>query len=255
MAASPDRPRPLRAHLEELRRRLLWSGIALAVGVALSVVFYEDLVKVLLRPAEGHLSITSRPIYTEVTELLGVIVRISLLGGVVVALPFLVHQIALFIAPALNSAERRLAVAFVPAAFLLFAAGVLFSYFVLLPPALRFLLTFGEDLATPMIRIGSYMNLVITLLFWMGLVFETPLAMFLLAKLRIVSYRGFVRAQRWVLVGAFLLGAIVTPTFDPLNQSLVAMPLIVLYELGIGVAWLVRARGKTAPRTAGAPGA
>jgi sec-independent protein translocase protein TatC len=160
----------------------------------------------------------------------------------VVALPTVAYQVVLFVAPALNPAERRLALAFVPFALLLFCGGIAFAYFIMLPPALRFLLTFGQDVATPMIRIGSYVSLVVTLLFWVGVVFNVPLLMLVLAKLRIVSYRGFARAQRYAVVGAFVVGAIITPTFDPVNQSLVAGPLIVLYELGIGLAWLVRPR-------------
>lgn len=238
-----DRPRPVSAHLEELRSRLVWSVVAVVVGAVLAGVFHETIIGVLVQPAREHLSVTNKPVFTEVTELLGVVVRISVLGGLVVALPVLAYQVVLFVAPALNPAERRLALAFVPVASVLFMGGVAFAYFILLPPALRFLLTFGQDIATPMIRISAYVNLVVTLLVWLGVVFETPLLMFLLAKLGIVSYRGFARARRYLFVGAFVAGAIITPTFDPLNQTLVALPLIVLYEVGIVVAWLARSRG------------
>lgn len=251
----PDQARPLTSHLEELRGRLMWSVIAIVAGAVVAGVFYEEVIAALIRPAREYLSVTGKPVFTEVTELLGVVVRIAVLGGLVVAFPVLAYQVTLFVAPALNPLERRLALMFVPAASLLFAGGVAFAYFVLLPPSLRFLLTFGQEVATPMVRISSYVSLVVTLLFWIGIVFETPLLMFLLAKLGIVSHRGFARAQRYMVVAAFLLGAVITPTFDPLNQMLVAMPLIVLYEVGIGVAWLARRReGRASQRAQAAEG-
>ncbi|MBM3946417.1 MAG: twin-arginine translocase subunit TatC [SAR202 cluster bacterium] len=245
-----DQPRSLGAHLEELRGRLIWSALAIVAGAVLAGVFHEEVIGALIRPAREYLSVTNKPIFTEVTEFLGVVVRIAVLGGLVVALPVLAYQVVLFVAPALNPAERRLALAFVPTATLLFSGGVAFAYFILLPPALRFLLTFGQEIATPMIRISGYVSLVVTLVFWIGVVFETPLLMFLLAKLGVVSYRGFARARRYLFVGAFVAGAVITPTFDPLNQTLVALPLIVLYEVGIFVAWLVRPRERQATRTA-----
>ena len=106
------------------------------------------------------------------------------------------------------------------------------------PPALHFLLTFGGDVATPMIRVSNIVNLMIRLLFWMGLVFETPLVMYLLALLGIVNARVLGRFRRYWVSIAFILAAIITPTFDPFNQALVAVPLLVLYELGVLLARL-----------------
>ncbi|MSP78022.1 MAG: twin-arginine translocase subunit TatC [Dehalococcoidia bacterium] len=239
-----DQPRPLWAHLEELRRRLVWSALAVVIGGALAGYFFEPLVRLLLAPSGGLLSGAGKPVYTEVTEILGVWMKVAILGGIVCGLPIFIYQIAMFVAPALNPRERRLALLFIPSAFFCFAGGVAFSYFILLPPAFQFLLTFGSDIAQPMIRISNYVNLVITLLIWTGLIFETPLVMVLLARLRIVNYKTFGRMRRWVFVGAFVLGAIITPTFDPLNQTFVALPVFVLYEIGIWLSWLVRPRDK-----------
>ena len=134
--------------------------------------------------------------------------------------------------------ERRYLLAFLPAALMAFVAGVAFGYFVLTPPALHFLLTFGGDVAVPMIKVSNIVNLMIRLLFWMGIAFETPLVMFLLAQLGIVNARQLGRFRRYWVVIAFILGAIITPTFDPVNQALVAVPLLALYELGILLARL-----------------
>jgi sec-independent protein translocase protein TatC len=111
------------------------------------------------------------------------------------------------------------------------------------PPALHFLLTFGEGVAVPLIKVINIVNLMIRLLFWMGLVFETPLVMYLLAQIGLVDARKLSRFRRYWVVVAFVMGAIITPTFDPINQALVAVPLLVLYELGILLARLA-GRGK-----------
>ncbi|MDP6347058.1 MAG: twin-arginine translocase subunit TatC, partial [Dehalococcoidia bacterium] len=112
-----------------------------------------------------------------------------------------------------------------------------FSYFIFLPTALNFLLHFGEEIATPQIRIGNYVAVVTRLMVGTGAIFETPLVMLFLAKLGIVGYRTLARGRRWAVVFAFVMGAIITPTMDPLNQTLIAIPVIILYELGI---WLAR---------------
>ena len=168
--------------------------------------------------------------------------------GVVVALPILLAQVVLFVAPGLTPREKRYLYGFLPGVLLSFAAGAAFGYYVLIPPAINFLVNFGGDIAEPTIRVGNYVNLVVMLLFWMGVVFETPVIMFLLAKLRVVSSSGFAKWRRHWIVVAFVLGALITPTFDPINQTLVAGPLIVLYEAGI---WLSKLAGKKKEATPG----
>jgi sec-independent protein translocase protein TatC len=125
-----------------------------------------------------------------------------------------------------------------PGAMLAFVSGVAFGYFVLTPQALPFLLTFGEGVVEPLVRISSLVDVMVRLLFWMGIVFETPLVMLLLAQLGIVNARAFSRFRRFWLVIAFILAAVITPTFDPVNQALVAVPLLALYEVGVLLARL-----------------
>ena len=108
-----------------------------------------------------------------------------------------------------------------------------FGYFVLTPPALNFLLTFGNDVATPLIKVSNIVGLMIRLLFWMGIAFETPLILYLLAQLGLVTARGLGRFRRYWVVVAFLLAALITPTVDPVNQAFVAVPLLALYEIGV----------------------
>ena len=152
----------------------------------------------------------------------------------------------MFVAPGLNSRERKYLYALMPATILAFLAGAAFGYFVMFPPMVRFLLEFGSDVAMPLISIGSYVNLMLTLLFWMGLIFEMPVVIFFLAKIGLVKPSFLSRNRRYALVLAFVLGAIITPTFDPINQSIVAAPIIVLYEASIWLAKLA-ARGQQEP--------
>jgi hypothetical protein len=129
---------------------------------------------------------------------------------------------------------------FLPAILLCYLAGVSFAYFVMLPVGIAFLLHFGEGIAVPTIRISEYLSLVITLIFWLGVIFELPLLIFLLAKLRLVSYQRFKRVRKFVPPAAIIISAILTPTMDIVNQLLLAGPIIVLYEVGLMLAWLAQ---------------
>ena len=233
-------------HLRELRRRVLICVIAIILGSAASFAFYKQIIDFLSRPAYNLESgARIELVFIEVTELLTTAVKVSFVAGFVLALPIILYQMVMFIAPGLTGRERRYLFLFLPAALVAFAAGVAFAYFVLTPPALRFLLGFS-DVATPLIRISNFVNLMVRLLFWMGVAFETPLVMYMLAQLGIVTARQLSRFRRVWVVLAFILGAIITPTFDPVNQALVAGPLLVLYELGVLLARLAgRSRRET----------
>ena len=228
------REQTIMQHLAELRRRVIICVVAVIVGSAVSFAFFEQLIELLVRPARDlEVGEGGQLVFTEVTELLTTAVKVSFVAGLVLALPIILYQVVMFVAPGLTGRERRYLFGFMPGALLAFVAGVGFGYFVLTPPALHFLLTFGNDVAVPLIRVSNIINLMIRLLFWMGIAFETPLIMYLLAQLGIVSAQRMARFRRYWVVVAFILGAIITPTFDPVNQGLVAIPLLVLYELGI----------------------
>jgi sec-independent protein translocase protein TatC len=248
-----DRELSLREHLQELRRRLLICVIALLVGTAIAFNFWEEIVVLLKQPTrELNDGQGVRLIATQVTESLTTSFKISLAGGLVLAFPVILYQVVRFVAPGLTGQEKRYLYLFLPGAMLAFAGGIAFGYFVLTPQALPFLLTFGDDLVEPLVRISSLVDVMIRLLFWMGIVFETPLVMFLLAQLGIVQAGAFYRFRRFWLVIAFILAAVITPTFDPVNQVLVAVPLLVLYEFGILLAKLA-GRGRRKPREAIVP--
>ena len=229
-----DQAITLREHLEELRKRLLISVVAVVVAAIAAFVFRTQLLNFLLEPAQGFgNSLTGKPVFTGVTEMLGVVMKTSIMAGVVFALPVVLYQLVMFVAPGLNRREKTYLFIFLPATVVAFASGVLFGYYVLFPPAMRFLFTFGTEVAVPMIRIGNYMDVVTSLLFWMGLIFELPLVFFFLARLGVVTSKRLFRYWRYSVVVAFLLCAAITPTGDTINQSLVAASIVVLYGVGI----------------------
>lgn len=238
-----ERRLTLTEHLREIRTRLVRSMIAVGVAMGISFLFIDHLFRLLLRPAPGI-----QLIYTELTEMMSVYIKVGLMAGVVLALPYLFLEVILFISPALRPKEKVFLYLFLPGALALFACGVAFGYFVLLPPALKILLNFGGGIATPYIRVENYLSVISRLLFWLGIIFEMPLATFILAKIGLVTSQGLARFRRWAVVLAFVLGAFITPTIDPVNQTLVAIPLIALYEMSI---WLTKlARPAPRPKTA-----
>ncbi|CAI7989119.1 Sec-independent protein translocase protein TatC [Geodia barretti] len=252
---SSSRELTLIEHLGELRRRVFICLTALIVGAVVAFYFWTELLELLKWPAQDLINRgVVTPIVTQVTERLSTAVKISMVGGFVLALPVILYQVVRFVAPGLMPGERRYLFLFMPGALLAFFCGLAFAYFVLTPRAIPFLLTFGGDVAQTQIRISNLVDVMLRLLLWMGLAFETPVLMYLLAQLGIVSSRMFSRFRKYWVVIAFILGAIITPTFDPLNQTLVAAPLLALYEIGIFLAWLAgRARQREGNEIASLP--
>ncbi|MHB0868209.1 MAG: twin-arginine translocase subunit TatC [Chloroflexota bacterium] len=221
-------------HLEELRSRLIKAVAALLVCTSASFVFTGKLLEILLIPSGGI-----KPVFLKPTEMFVTYFKVALIGGAVLAMPVIVYQFIRFIVPGLKSSERKYLFFVVPGMSFLFALGVTFGYVVLLPFALRYLLTFGGDIASAFISIGEYVSFVVTLLLWMGAAFELPMLIVFLAKIRVVNHRQLRSYWKYALVGAFALSAIITPTPDPFNQTMVAVPLYLLYEVGVLFARLV----------------
>ena len=220
-------------HLEELRGRLIKSVIAIAIGTLFSLFFAPKVFEIFKSRAPGILFI-----FIEPTEMLATYFKVAVLTGLVLAMPVIVYQVVMFIFPAITEKEKRYLYAMLPGVAVSFLIGAAFAYFVLLPPALKFLFTFAADVATPQIKIGSYVSTVATLIFWIGVVFETPIVIFFLARIGLVSPDFLSRNRKFAIVLAFVLSAVITPTPDPLNQSLVALPLILLFEVGVLLARL-----------------
>ncbi len=230
-----DKKLTIIGHLSELRRRLIRCVIAVLITTVISFVFAKQIFHILILPAGGI-----NLIYIEMTEMIGTYMKVSLASGIILAMPYLIYQLIMFVSPALTRKERRYVYLVLPWIALMFAAGVVFSYFILLPPATKFLTTFGSDIATPQIKIGNYISIVTRLLLAVGLVFEMPVVTTFLSRLGIITPKWLSDKRKPAIIFAFILAAIITPTFDPVNQTLVAAPIIVLYEMSICLAKLVQ---------------
>lgn len=222
-------------HISEFRHRLVRSVIVVLVTTVISFIFAPQIFEILKSPA-GEINL----IFIEMTEMIGIYMKVSLAGGVMLAMPYLVYQLIMFVSPALTHREKKRVYLVLPWIALMFIGGVVFAYFILVPPAVKFLITFGSDIATPQIKIGNYISIVSRLLLSIGLVFEMPVLTTFLARLGIITPKWLSGKRRPAIILAFILAAIITPTFDPVNQILVATPLIILYEISIWLAKLVQ---------------
>lgn len=218
---------PLLQHLDELRRRLFKAFGALMVTTALSFVFAKQLIDYLALPIGG----TQKLISIEITENIAIFMKVSLLGGFVLGMPFIIYQIVAFVLPGLKGNERKWLLILVPFATILFAAGVAFTWFVMLPSAVPFLTNFLG--ITTQVRPENYFDFITRLMFWIGLCFEMPLVMMFLAKLKFVTAKQLASGWRYAVVIIAIVAAAVTPTVDPVNMGLVMAPLMGLYVVSI----------------------
>ena len=215
-------------HLNELRQRLIKVVIALLIGTLAGMLITPYVLQTLVAPLGDQVPLAISP-----TEAPAVFFKVALIIGVVIAMPVIMYQVFQFASPGLESQERRYILIGAPAASLSFAAGVVFAAMVLLPAAIPFLKGFLSEIVEQRYSIDRYMSFVSNMLLWAGLVFETPLVMYFLAKLGVVTTEGFAKARRVVIVAAAAGAAVVTPTTDPVNMLLVMGPFMLLYELGI----------------------
>jgi sec-independent protein translocase protein TatC len=221
-------------HLGELRNRLFIALISLVVTTLLSFIFADRFVQLLTIPIGGLQNL----IAIEVTENISVFMKVSLLSGFILALPFILYELLAYIMPGLTDSERRWVMISIPLASVFFLIGAAFCYFVMLPAAIPFLVSFLGVRTTP--RLSNYIGFVTNMMFWIGISFELPLLVFILAKLKLVPEKQLARQWRIAVVAVALIAALVTPTPDPVNMSLLMVPLFVLYLLSIFFAFLAR---------------
>ncbi len=224
-------------HLDELRKRLTHSVVALLVGFLIAFFFIEYInafvYERLVADVPNHTFI-----YTEPGEAFFLWIKIAALSGLLIASPYVMYQVWLFIAPGLYAREKRLAIPFVVSSSSLFIAGAAFSHYILFPAAWRFFASFSNDFTEFMPRIEPVFGLYVKLLLAMGLVFQMPVLMFVLARLGIVTAGYLLRNIKYAILLIFIVAAVVTPDGSMVVQTLMAAPMIVLYLLGIGVAYL-----------------
>lgn len=223
-----EKAMPFLGHLEELRKRIIWSLVAIGVGFLLAFNFSEKIINFLARPIAPIKLAFLTP-----TEAFWVNMKVGFFLGLGLAMPVVLYQIWAFISPGLLPHERKYALPFVLFSTLFFAIGVLFCHAVVLPFALKFLLTYKTENLQAVISLNSYMDFVLKFMLGFGLVFELPLVITLLAKLGIVTPQFLSKNRKYAVLINFVLAAVLTPTPDIFNQLLMALPLCLLYELGI----------------------
>ena len=215
-------------HLAELRDRLIKSVLALLVGTVISLAFTPRFLEFLIAPMGDKQPISLKP-----TESIIIYFKVALVCGAVLAMPVIIYQILRFVLPGLTNAEKKYLKIIVPGATLLFATGVGFATFVMLPFTIKYLQNFLADIIQPTYSIDYYISFVTTLMFWVGVIFETPLIIAFLARIGIISPQMLSRNRKYAIVLIAILSAMITPTPDPVNMMLVMVPLLVLFEVGV----------------------
>ncbi|MGQ9813541.1 MAG: twin-arginine translocase subunit TatC [Candidatus Roseilinea sp.] len=239
-AAQEEEGMSLMDHLRELRERLFKAVMAIVIGSAIGLVFSNQILHLLILPY-GNKIVTIAP-----TETLTNTFVVSLTFGAALAMPAVIYQILAFVMPGLLPNEKRWVLIGVPTATLLFVIGALFAWFIMLPPAIGFLTTINTDVFEVQLRADDYIPFVTGILFWIGVAFEMPVVIFVLARFNVVTARTLARQWRYAVVFIAILAALITPTPDPVNMSLVMAPLFVLYSISILMAAIAR-RGATTP--------
>ena len=224
-------------HLEELRKRLIYSLVALAVAFLACWHFADRIFAELERPLTKFLPAGEKLVYTRLTEPFVLYMKVAFYAGIFLASPFLLMQLWLFISPGLYSRERRYAAPFIIMATLFFVSGGYFGYRVLLPATCGFFIETGHQFQQ-MIKADEFFSFASTIVLASGLVFETPILIFFLARIGIVTPAFLMQKGKYAIVIAFIVAAIVTPTPDMVTQTALAVPMIALYYLGVLIAWM-----------------
>ncbi len=226
----------LMEHLDELRKRIVRSAIFLFCGFIVAYVFHERLYGIVQAPLDAlHIKLN----YTHPMDPLNLYLQVALIGGAILASPFILYQVWLFIAPGLYQKERRFVIPFMAATVGLFLGGASFGYFYVLPGALKILIVQFGSKFQPMVTIEEYTGFFLSIILGLGISFEMPILIFFLALFGIVSPKFLWKNIRYAILAVFLVAAIITPSPDPWTMCIYAIPMLTLYLVGIGVAWWV----------------
>ena len=236
MEQTPEQDNPnaremtLVGHLGELRRRIVVSVIAVVAGTLAAYFYIDELMRFVTAPA-GKLYFMSP------AEGFFAYLKLAVFAGFMLALPVVLWQVWAFVAPALTSGEKKWAFIMVPGAVLLFSTGVAFAYLLVWPAAVKFFLGFGSESLQPMLSLGQYLSFLFSFILPFGIIFNLPLALLVLAKMGIISSNFLAKQRRMMILVAFIVGGIITPTPDIFTQTMMAIPIILLYEASI---WAVK---------------
>jgi len=240
--ASDDGRMSFLDHLDELRTRLIRSLLAVVVGFLVAFAFIERIFAFIMRPLQEVLPDGGRLIYTEPAEAFLLYMKVAALVGLLLATPVVLYQVWLFVAPGLYANEKRFAVPFVLFATVFFVSGAAFSHYLVFPWAWQFFAGFTTDYMQFLPRIQPVFSLYVKLMLAMGLVFQLPTVVFFLARVGVVTPKFLAKNIKYAILIIFTIAAVITPTADPVTQSLVAGPMIGLYLISIAIAWLFQKR-------------
>ena len=249
---------PILSHLNELRKRILKCVIAVLIATVGSFLFARYVFEALLAPAPSSITF----IYTTVTDMAFTYAKVALYSGLAIVIPYILYQVIAFINPALTNKEKRYFYFLLPLVLVFFIAGVVYCYFIFLPPSLTLFMQYHwvPEVGTriiPMMDIGSYISFVAQVLFWVGVCFEFPAIVFILSKIGLVSHKWLLRQWKWAVSIILIFSVLITPTGNPLNQSvseifwldlgfIASLPLIFLYFFSVFLAWIGRRPKKKA---------
>ena len=220
-------------HLDELRTRLVITVVTLVVTTAASVAFTKSFLEILIAPMGNSIPQVIAP-----AEHFVVFFKVALIGGVTLSMPMIVYQVVRFILPGLLPEEKKYLIFLLPGVAVCFTGGVAFAALIMLPAAITFMQSFLSTVVESNWTLDNYISFVTRVLFWMGIIFQTPLLLFFLSKLGIVTGPQLAKGRKWAVLAIAVIAAVVTPTPDPVNMMIVMVPLYMLYEIGIVLARL-----------------
>ena len=224
-------------HLDELRRRIIIVLVSLLITTIFSLPFAGHVLKILKLPAAGV--VEKLAVFSPQGAFI-IYMRVSFLAGFVIALPVILYQFWAFLAPAIEKRFKQYMAYFIISSSIAFVSGILFSYFILLPKALAFLLSFGADELNPIIAADSYISFVIGLILSCGLMFQMPIVSFILTKIGLINARVLRKKSGIAVIAIFAVAAVITPTTDLFNMTLLAIPMLCLYEISIWVSVMAK---------------
>jgi sec-independent protein translocase protein TatC len=227
-----DDKQPFLGHLEELRKRLVVCAIAIGIGFVISYVFAKQLFSYLISPLTKVLPDDSRLIFTNLPEMFIAYIKVALVAGIILAIPVIFYQLWMFLAPALYQKEKRYIIPFVLFSSILFAVGALFGYLVVFPYGFKFFLSFATEDIQALPSVKQYFSFAIRLLLAFGLVFEMPIVVLFITKIGLITPDSMKKFRKFAILCSFILAAILTPP-DVATQLMMALPLIILYEISI----------------------
>lgn len=237
-----DKPLTLVEHLTELRKRIIISLVALGIASIFSLPFVPVLLKILKLPAQG---LIEKLAFFSPQEAFLIYMRIAFLCGSAISMPVILYQFWAFVSPAIEERFKRYTTYFILFCFLFFITGCFFAYFILIPPAIKFLLSFANSELEPVISASKYVSFVTNFILGCGLVFQMPILSFLLSKIGVINHQFLRQKYKYAIIMIFVVAAVITPTPDAFNMLILAGPMLFLYEISIWISFFVGSRHKT----------